>query len=392
VQAPGSTLSGLKVIGNIAGDAGGIDLVSGNGQLVNCLVASNVARQGSGLRCLNATPTLTNCTFAKNEGGGLAPGGTILAASSTITVANSVVWGNLGTVLGSSAGGAIVTSYCDVQGGSSGVGDISADPMFVDPAAGDFHLSAGSPCIDAGTDLGAPASDLDAVVRPIDGDSDGAAAFDMGAYESPCTTALDLAAAPTVVSYGAQTTISSHLTTVGSSAIPGQVVTLWRSINGGATWSADGTLAYDAVAAAYRGKRALGQNTMFKTTFAGAPGLAPTTSTARLVRARAYLFRPALRNTRGGLIASAPRGVTVLFDGIMKPRHNGKVSLKFYRRVGGVWMHYRTVTAKLAYRTVGTRYYTTLAFPSAGSWCVRAEHSDATHAPTQSAIKYFTVR
>ncbi len=37
-----------------------------------------------------------------------------------------------------------------------GQGTISADPMYVDFAGRDFHLKAGSPCIDAGLDLGLP--------------------------------------------------------------------------------------------------------------------------------------------------------------------------------------------------------------------------------------------
>jgi len=36
---------------------------------------------------------------------------------------------------------------------SPGTGDASTDPVFVDPE-GDFHLSSGSPCIDAGVDVG----------------------------------------------------------------------------------------------------------------------------------------------------------------------------------------------------------------------------------------------
>ncbi|HEY2728893.1 MAG TPA: choice-of-anchor Q domain-containing protein [Polyangia bacterium] len=52
-------------------------------------------------------------------------------------------------------------------------GNISADPAFVGPA--DFHLSAGSPCVNAGTSVGAPKTDLDGKARDDHPD--------IGAYE-----------------------------------------------------------------------------------------------------------------------------------------------------------------------------------------------------------------
>lgn len=42
------------------------------------------------------------------------------------------------------------TFYSDIQGGWSGIGNINADPLFVDTANGDYRLQGGSPCIDAG--------------------------------------------------------------------------------------------------------------------------------------------------------------------------------------------------------------------------------------------------
>jgi len=57
-----------------------------------------------------------------------------------------------------------------------GKGEIKADPLFVDVDGGDYHLQAGSPAIDAGTDLGYT-SDYDDEPMP------NGAAPDMGAFE-----------------------------------------------------------------------------------------------------------------------------------------------------------------------------------------------------------------
>jgi parallel beta-helix repeat protein len=66
---------------------------------------------------------------------------------------------------------------------SPGTGEISADPLFIDAANRDYHLSESSPCIDAGTNGNAPTTDCDGKPRPIDGNRDGTAIVDMGAYE-----------------------------------------------------------------------------------------------------------------------------------------------------------------------------------------------------------------
>jgi hypothetical protein len=62
-------------------------------------------------------------------------------------------------------------------------GNISADPLFTRPVSGNFHVRPGSPVVDAGTSESAPAVDLERNPRPTEGNGDGVAAFDMGAYE-----------------------------------------------------------------------------------------------------------------------------------------------------------------------------------------------------------------
>ena len=65
----------------------------------------------------------------------------------------------------------------DYSGCTPGLTDISADPLLLDPAAGEFHLAFGSPCIDAGTGTDAPAVDFDGITRPQGG------GVDIGAHE-----------------------------------------------------------------------------------------------------------------------------------------------------------------------------------------------------------------
>ncbi len=81
-----------------------------------------------------------------------------------------------------------------MQGGWPGDGNIDADPLFLDPDDSDFHLSAGSPCIDAADNTAVPmdiTTDLDGNPRFVNdldtqdtGVSEGGCpVVEMGAYE-----------------------------------------------------------------------------------------------------------------------------------------------------------------------------------------------------------------
>ena len=62
-------------------------------------------------------------------------------------------------------------------------GNLSADPLFRNSTNHDFHLSPGSPAIDSGSMEDAPSDDFEGFPRPIDGNNDGTALMDMGAFE-----------------------------------------------------------------------------------------------------------------------------------------------------------------------------------------------------------------
>jgi len=89
---------------------------------------------------------------------------------------NSILWGNE-TALTTTAGSVVTVTYSDVAGGWPGEGNGDADPLFRSPTGHDYRLPADSPCVDAGTPVGAPADDIAGVPRPQ------GVGYDQGAHE-----------------------------------------------------------------------------------------------------------------------------------------------------------------------------------------------------------------
>jgi len=120
---------------------------------------------GGGIYCHNSSLTLFNNTILDNEV--YSQGGGIACYLSTVDVANTILWGNdapLGPEVSiGSATPHFDISYCDVLGGDKsvhvepgctmtwGAGMIESDPLLIEPAIGDYHISYESPCRNAGS-------------------------------------------------------------------------------------------------------------------------------------------------------------------------------------------------------------------------------------------------
>lgn len=150
----------------------------------NCIFWENTADlTGGGIHNMYSNPYIANCTFYGNKSFSKIGGGAILNNNSNPTITNCILWGDSSPEI-SDIDSSPTVSYCDIQGGYSGTGNINADPLFSDPAKGKVHLKKGSPCIDAGNNIsGLPEKDLAGNPRKIDGDNDGNTTVDIGAYE-----------------------------------------------------------------------------------------------------------------------------------------------------------------------------------------------------------------
>jgi predicted outer membrane repeat protein len=208
-QGGNHTVSNSRFLGNTAGEDGG-GIASGNLTVLTSIFAGNRAMNsdpyrgmGGGIKGGGAVQVINSIFYgnsANYAGGGVFLGETG-GTCSQFRVFNSILWGNSAPnykETGSAPdpnpiwGCYDVFQYSDIeQSGFSGHhGNINQNPMFfnitgTDPSVWDFHLQAGSPCIDKGSNTvpGLPLFDIDGEPRIMDGSGDGGAIADMGVDE-----------------------------------------------------------------------------------------------------------------------------------------------------------------------------------------------------------------
>lgn len=183
----GGAFGGVVMNSMLKGNSGGQGGGAASSFLINCLITGNAATDsrsydggGGAAGCM-----LNNCTIVSNQavhsGGGVAwldesSSGSLFVPSS---LASCICCSNSASTNSNFApGGGSSANFCCLIPLAAGIKNFTNDPLFVNPAAGDFHLQSNSPCINAGNNIYfAGNNDLDGNPRAVGG------TVDIGAYE-----------------------------------------------------------------------------------------------------------------------------------------------------------------------------------------------------------------
>jgi uncharacterized repeat protein (TIGR01451 family) len=116
---------------------------------------------------------------------------------------------------------------------------VEGDPLFVNASGADFHLQGNSPAIDQGSSIDAPNDDYDGNSRPQDGDGNGTAIHDLGAYELTANLSLSSATDPHPVEATTQV-ITYIITLQNNGGIDATGVTITSTIPNSTTYRSGG--------------------------------------------------------------------------------------------------------------------------------------------------------
>jgi hypothetical protein len=158
------TASNCLMSGNAAVHDGGGACIS---TAYNCVLFNNSAVNGGG----SDYCTLNNCTVTGNTatyGGG----------SYSDTLRNCIIYFNKQPLQRPDCYNGLLNYCCTLEQPTSGFGNITNDPVFVNPAGADYRLNSNSPCINTGNNAYVSGTnDLDGNPRIVGG------TVDIGAYE-----------------------------------------------------------------------------------------------------------------------------------------------------------------------------------------------------------------
>jgi len=169
-----------KSINSTASWGGGIFMLNSTAKIVNNLIYKNEATVGGGIAIQDSDTDnniLINNTIVYNMAD---YGGGIHAINDSAIVLNTIVYDNTATYWGQQIhdeNNSMTISYSNIENPTpwQGEGNINQDPVFIDPANDDYHLTDESPCTNAaidilsinGKDFCCPDFDYEGDLRPL---------------------------------------------------------------------------------------------------------------------------------------------------------------------------------------------------------------------------------
>jgi Right handed beta helix region/K319L-like, PKD domain len=209
VTVRGNVISNNVIVAPVGGCSarGGAMAIANSvqGTIVDNLIVGNKACFAAAIHWIgyasNGGSAFVNNTVADNEGRFGAPAIYTAGVDGRTWIANNVISTRSGPALlcdnvvnlpmpilasNDMFRGDVGSPYAGTCADQTGLnGNVSADPLFVDPANGDYRVRMTSPVIDAGNDTAPqiPPVDFTGGSRIVDGNGDGVEHVDMGAFE-----------------------------------------------------------------------------------------------------------------------------------------------------------------------------------------------------------------
>ncbi len=157
----------------------------------HCTFHNNDAGGGDGglMEGYDGQPTLTNCIIS-------ATASNAIYTSDHLLINNCLIYGNGSPFYYNASNGNTYSTAASLNSLSGCSGNLSGQPGFA--LETDYHLTADSRAVDQGRNDQAGSVDLDGHTRVIDGNGDGQAVVDIGAYEYDPNAGCLVASAPLV--------------------------------------------------------------------------------------------------------------------------------------------------------------------------------------------------
>ena len=186
-------LTANTIDNNQARAGGGVDHFGGTLSMTNVTLSGNAASDNGGGLYNRDSATLLNVTFTANTANGLNTGGNLFNDTASISIKNTIMANSDADGNCFNSEGFVTSLGNNLDGGNTCSFTGTGDQINIDPKLGPLQnnggstfthaLLTGSPAIDHANNTGCPKTDQRGNSRPADGDANGTAICDIGAFE-----------------------------------------------------------------------------------------------------------------------------------------------------------------------------------------------------------------